>query len=153
MDRILEDLFNDDRGEKPKVEKNMEGPPIIKSEVRVAIGKMKKNKAPGPDKIVTEMIKALDEFGIDKMTEIINEIYDSGEIPEELSKSIFIALPKKPGAIEYLDGKDIRLIRNLYWEQKACMRVDNDTSKYTPICRGVRQGCVLSPDLFNLYRK
>ncbi|XP_042870688.1 uncharacterized protein LOC122252328 [Penaeus japonicus] len=50
-----------------------------------------------------------------------------------------------------LDGKDIRLIRNLYWEQKACMRVDNNTSKYTPICRGVRQGCALSPDLFNLY--
>jgi len=28
-------------------------------------------------------------------TEIINEIYDSGEVPEDLSKSIFIALPKK----------------------------------------------------------
>ena len=30
----------------------------------------------------------------------MNEVYDSGEIPEELSKSIYIAIPKKPGAID-----------------------------------------------------
>ena len=50
-----------------------------------------------------------------------------------------------------LFDKDLRLIRNLYWEQAACMRVGNDTSEYSKIKRGVRQGCVLSPDLFNLY--
>ena len=27
---------------------------------------------------------------------MINEVYDSGEIPEDLGKSIFITLPKKP---------------------------------------------------------
>ena len=46
------------------------------------------------------MIEALEDFGIDTMREIINEIYDSGTIPEDLSKSIFIALPKKPNATE-----------------------------------------------------
>ena len=205
---------------------------------------MKTNKAAGPDGIVTEMVTALDDFGIEKLTEVTNEIYESGEIPEDLSKSIFIALPKKPGAtecelhrtislmshiikiilkvimararnkirpeiadvqcgfvedmgtrnaiwmvrmlteraiemqkdlymcfIDYtkafdkvqheellrllqtldIDGKDIRLIRNLYWEQTACMRVDGDTSSFTNIQRGVRQGCVFSPDLFNFY--
>ena len=49
------------------------------------------------------------------------------------------------------DGKDLRVIRNLYWEQEAAIRVDNDCSEYRPICRGVRQGCVFSPDLFNIY--
>ena len=61
---------------------------------------MKRNKAAGPDDIVTEMIVALENFGIEKLTEVLNEVYDSGEIPEDLSKSVFIALPKKPGAIE-----------------------------------------------------
>ena len=50
-----------------------------------------------------------------------------------------------------LDGKDIRIIANLYWHQQAAIRVENDLSEYTPIQRGVRQGCVLSPILFNLY--
>ena len=27
-----------------------------------------------------------------------------------------------------LDGKDLRFIRNLYWEQTACMRVENDNN-------------------------
>ena len=66
----------------------------MKSEVRAEVAKIRKSKAAGPDEIMTEMIMALDEFGIEKLTEVINEIYDSGEIPEELSKSIFIALPK-----------------------------------------------------------
>ena len=50
-----------------------------------------------------------------------------------------------------LDTKDIRLIRNLYWDQKATVKIDNHLSKWIQICRGVRQGCVLSPDLFALY--
>ncbi|XP_037794114.1 uncharacterized protein LOC119589587 [Penaeus monodon] len=188
--------------------KELAGPIIIKSEVRAAVNNMKRNKAAGPDKIVTEMIVPLEEFGIEKLTDVINEIYDSGEFPEELSKSIFIALPKKPGAIECelhrtislmsqitkiilkvimararnklrqeigneqcgfvedsgtrngiwmtlqrleMDGKDIRMLRNLYWGQTACMRVNNELGEFTEIRRGVRQGCVFSPYLFNLY--
>ena len=47
--------------------------------------------------------------------------------------------------------KDIHLIRNLYWEQTACIRVHNDKREYTKIERGVRQECIFSPNLFNLY--
>uniref|UniRef100_A0AAQ6A1U7 ribonuclease H n=1 Tax=Amphiprion ocellaris TaxID=80972 RepID=A0AAQ6A1U7_AMPOC len=50
-----------------------------------------------------------------------------------------------------LDGKDLRVIRNLYGEQSACIRIGNDFSQYKMIQRGVRQGCVFSPDLFNIY--
>ena len=49
-----------------------------------------------------------------------------------------------------LYGKDIHLIWNLYWDQSACIRIENEMSDYTKIKRGVHQGCVLSPDLFNL---
>ncbi|GFS13084.1 LINE-1 reverse transcriptase [Elysia marginata] len=50
-----------------------------------------------------------------------------------------------------IDGKDLRVIRNIYWEQTAAMRVEGETSAYQNLKRGVRQGCVLSPDLFSLY--
>ena len=50
-----------------------------------------------------------------------------------------------------LDGRDIRLIANLYWNQTADIRINNQTSGKISIMRRVRQGCVLSPLLFNLY--
>ena len=74
---------------------------------------MKGNKARGPDGIVIEMIKALDDFGIEKLTIMANEIYDTGKIPQDLSKSIFIALPKKPGTIECELHRTISLMSHI----------------------------------------
>ena len=50
-----------------------------------------------------------------------------------------------------IDGKDLRIVRNIYWEQTAAMRIGNDLSAFQDIKRGVRQGWVLSPDLFSIY--
>ena len=50
-----------------------------------------------------------------------------------------------------LDGKNVDLIMNLYWDQQAAVRWNDKLSNYVDIKSGVRQGCVLSPDLFSLY--
>lgn len=240
----ITELYHDDRGPPPIISNEDEGPPILEDEVRKAISKMKKGKAAGPDDIPTELIQAMGDTGIKAVTHLLNAIHATGCIPAELEKSVYIALPKKPGTVEceqhrtislmsnltkvllrvlmdrmrnriipeisetqfgfmadrgtrnaifalrtvmeraievqtdlYLcfidyskafdkvrhsdlfeilqaincDGKDLRVIRNLYWEQEAAIRVDGDCSEYRPICRGVRQGCVFSPDLFNIY--
>lgn len=42
----------------------------------------------------------MDNFGIDKITEVINKIHDSGNILEDLSRSNFVAHLKKSGANE-----------------------------------------------------
>ncbi|XP_071956957.1 uncharacterized protein [Antedon mediterranea] len=47
----------------------------------------RKNKAAGPDGVVIEMIGALEEYGVEKLTEVINKIYEDGSFPEDLTRS------------------------------------------------------------------
>ena len=50
-----------------------------------------------------------------------------------------------------IDGFDLRLIRNLYYYQKAAIRVHGQLDDWIAIQKDVRQGCGLSSDLFNLH--
>ena len=43
------------------------------------------------------------------------------------------------------------LLRNLYAGQEATVRIGHGTTDWFQIGKGVRQGCILSPCLFNLY--
>ena len=48
-------------------------------------------------------------------------------------------------------GNGVRIVKNLYWQQTAAVRYENELGQTIKIKREVRQGCVLSPDLFSLY--
>ena len=43
------------------------------------------------------------------------------------------------------------LLRNLYASQEATVRTGHGTTDWFQVGKGVRQGCILSPCLFNLY--
>ena len=45
------------------------------------------------------------------------------------------------------------LLRNLYAGQEATVRTGHGTTDWFQIGKGVRQGCILSPCLFNLYEE
>ena len=49
--------------------------------------------------------------------------------------------------------KDLRVIRNKFYEQTSAVRVEDELTDWVNIKRGVRQGCVMSPVLFSLYRE
>ena len=50
-----------------------------------------------------------------------------------------------------IDGEDLNIIKNMYWHQEAAIRIENQLGTFQHIKQGVRQGCVLSTSLFNLY--
>ena len=43
------------------------------------------------------------------------------------------------------------LLRNLYTDQEATVRTGHETIDWFQIGKGIHQGCILSPCLFNLY--
>ena len=53
--------------------------------------------------------------------------------------------------ISDIDWRERRLISKLYMDQRVKVRLDRGETRSVQIGRGVRQGCCLSPSLFNLY--
>ena len=45
------------------------------------------------------------------------------------------------------------LFRNLYADQEATVRTGHGTTEWFQIGKGVHQGCILSPCLFNFYEE
>ena len=68
---------------------------------------------------------------------------DRGLVNESLNKEIERAL----STLDYLTC----LLRNLYAGQEATVRAGHGTTDWFQIGKGVHQGCILSPCLFNLY--
>ena len=50
-----------------------------------------------------------------------------------------------------IDDKDLQIMTKLYWEQTAALRTEHGIATDFNIKHGLRQGFVLSPNLFNLY--
>ena len=47
--------------------------------------------------------------------------------------------------------KLLKAVQSFYVDSWACVRVGNDVSDFFPVNVGLRQGCVMSPWLFNVY--
>lgn len=229
----------------PDVNSANNAPAITMSELEYALKVAKRNKAVGPDGIPVEMLKCLSQKSKEKLLQMLNKMYQTGEMPEDFQLSSFVPIPKKRNArkltefrtislmshtlklllaiinrrierkidehmsetqygfmahkgtrdaivlfkmlvqralavnrsiyvcyIDYekafdrvqheklidalrrsnIDKEDIQIVRNLYWQQKAKLITSSNTSDQTcSVEKGVRQGCPLSPRLFNLY--
>ena len=50
-----------------------------------------------------------------------------------------------------VSGGLLRVIKSMYQASEACVRVDGEMSEWFEVKQGVRQGCPLSPWLFNIF--
>ena len=87
------------------------------------------------------------------------------ETTRELQKNIYFCFINYAKAFDCMDHKKLLkilkemgipdhltcLLRNLYAGQEATVRTGHGTTDWFQIGKGVRQGCILSPCLFNLY--
>lgn len=78
-------------------------PPLLRSEIEMALKRLRNYKVTGLDDIVAEMIKATAEKKIDIIHKICSKIWITGEWPKECFESIHIKIHKK-GAKENCDN-------------------------------------------------
>ena len=85
----------------------------------------------------------------------------------ELQKNIYFCFTDYAKAFDCVDQNKLwkilqemgipdhltRLLRNLYAGQEATVRTGHGTTYWFQIGKGVHQGCILSPCLFNLYEE
>ena len=93
------------------------------------------------------VLKMLMERAIEKQKDLYMCFVDFEKAFDRVRHELLIDRLRRIGA----DEADVRLLTNLYWEQKAVVKIGDDRSDWIKIEKGVRQGCVLSPDLFSLY--
>ncbi|KAI5752717.1 hypothetical protein M8J77_019728 [Diaphorina citri] len=240
-----EQLYNEVRPNMPIIEvQEDEIPTFTIADITKMIKKLCNGKSSGEDNIPAEFIKSLNQNEIMLLTNIINNIYKTGSIPNDFLQSIFITLPKVNKAkhcsdfrtislishtskillqiikqrinniiednlsetqMGFRQGKgcrdaltlmrlllekhvdknkdvfltfidyskafdnvnhakmieilqktnipkaDLRLIIKLYWGQSGKVKTSMGVSEEFQISKGVRQGCIISPLLFNIY--
>ena len=87
------------------------------------------------------------------------------EKAREFQKNIYFCFIDYVKAFDYVDQNKLWkilqemgildhltcLLRNLYAGQEATVRTGHETTDWFQIGKGLRQGCILSPCLFNLY--
>ena len=59
------------------------------------------------------MLEAMEWWGIDKVTDLSNMIYSTGEISAPMQISTFITIPKKPEAMECNKHRTISIMSQL----------------------------------------
>nr|XP_054931769.1 uncharacterized protein LOC129387075 [Dermacentor andersoni] len=145
---------------------------ISTEEVRRALHELNSKSAPGPDGITNRTLRNLDDHSIEYLTEVINETWKEGKVPEAWKRALTVLIPK-PGKSSSLDnlrpisltscvGKVAehvilnRLTRfiehkELYPHTMIGFRAGDMIAEEVELgTRGTPQGSVISPTLFNL---
>ena len=92
-------------------------------------------------------VRQLGERLIQKNRKLYMAFIDYSKAFDRVQHQKLMEVMKRTGIPEL----ERRLIANLYWGQTAVVKIGSEISESITVKKGVRQGCILSPVLFNLY--
>ncbi|XP_063593072.1 uncharacterized protein LOC134770132 [Penaeus indicus] len=146
-----------------------EEPPPLYSEVEKAIKELKIGKSPGFDNIASELIK----IGNHNVTKFFQKLKRDQEPNPQLENEknrehgndILLCFIDYKKAFDMVSHEVmwetmlemgfarhlVDLIRSMYEHQRAAVKTTHGLTDWFDIGQGVRQGCILSPHLFNIY--
>ena len=84
--------------------------PITCQEIEKAIRETKGNRAPGEDRITSDMLKADPATSAKCLVELFNRVWTEEKVPEDWQKGIIIKLPKKGDLTECGNWRGINLL-------------------------------------------
>ena len=93
------------------------------------------------------MLRTVMERAVEKQKDLFMCFVDYEKVFDRVKHGLMTERLRELG----IDLANLRVLTDLYWEQKAVVGIEDDRSGWTEIQRGVRQGCVLSPNLFSFY--
>jgi len=126
--QYVEELYDDTRCSADKSTVSHERCVISELEVNTVIQKLTRNKATGSDNIPAEFLQSLGEKGIQTITRLMNLIYNTGILPDDFLRNIFITIPKVNMA---QDCNDFRMISLISHTSKILLHLINN--RITPI--------------------
>jgi len=83
--------------------------PFSMVELKEVMRKLKKNKAPGPDGIPSEVIKNLNEDNLERLLAVYNSCWEKGEFPQEWKHARLVII-RKAGERDWSDPTSYRPI-------------------------------------------
>ena len=93
------------------------------------------------------LLRVIGERYIEKGKKVYATFIDLEKAFDRVEWKMLMSIIKKHG----VEWKERRLIKELYLNQKAKVKIGEEISEEIGLGRGVRQGCCLSPTLFNMY--
>ena len=126
--------------------------PFTKEELDSAIDGLRRNKAGGPDELITELFKDLDNTNRTRLLELYNQIYDEEHIPEHFNEAHVVQIykPGKPPE-EYSSYRPIALLNITYKilakmvQERLRASIDD---KIVPFQYGYRRGKSTAEPIF-----
>ena len=97
--------------------------PITEAELQSTIHKMSRGKAPGPDGIMTDAIRDLDDTNRGELLKLMNAWWEKGELPTHLNDAYVASLYKKGDPRDQANYRPISLLNILYKVIAAIVKV------------------------------